>query len=157
MGRLLAVQGVVLFMLFMLGVAATVYGSLNPWCIHLRHVPDFENFWARYTHRGFYGVRDLAVYQGLLIVVGSWAACAACGIQTRHITGVKDMSDKPPQSAIPVWLAIAFNVALTFAALPIDSEDPFFEIGWGPRTIIILLIYFVQPFFRPKPQKIKAH
>ena len=137
MQRLLSVQWVVLWMLLMLGVAAYVYGSLNPWCIHLRHVPDFENFWLRWSHRGFYGVRDLAVYQGLLVGVAVWASCGACGIQTSHIVGIVDQHTHRPQSKIP-FLAICLPaVALTFAALPIDSEDPFFEIPWGPRTIIV--------------------
>eukprot|EP01061_Rhynchopus_euleeides_P017773 TRINITY_DN29414_c0_g1_i1.p1 TRINITY_DN29414_c0_g1~~TRINITY_DN29414_c0_g1_i1.p1 ORF type:complete len:178 (+),score=52.64 TRINITY_DN29414_c0_g1_i1:63-536(+) len=155
MQRLLAVQWVVLWMLMMLGVAASVYGSLSPWCIHLRHVPDFENFWLRWRGRGFYGVRDLVVYQLLLIVVGMWSAAGACGIQTSHITGVVDPRVPRPHGPIPFIGLCIPAVALTFAALPIDSEDPFFEIGWGPRTILVLLIYFCMPFMRPQAIKVK--
>eukprot|EP01064_Diplonema_japonicum_P021438 TRINITY_DN30986_c0_g1_i1.p1 TRINITY_DN30986_c0_g1~~TRINITY_DN30986_c0_g1_i1.p1 ORF type:complete len:157 (+),score=14.59 TRINITY_DN30986_c0_g1_i1:38-508(+) len=155
--RLLSVQWVVLVMLWLLGVAAFTYGSLSPWCIHLRHVPDFEDFWNRYAHRGFYGVRDLATYQALLVIVALWSAAGACGIQTSHISGVRDTSIPLAKSRFPFVVVAIPAVALTFAALPIDSEDPFFEIGWGPRTVLILLTYFMLPFMRPEPVKVKSH
>eukprot|EP00754_Rhynchopus_humris_P036545 Rhum_TRINITY_DN18659_c0_g1::Rhum_TRINITY_DN18659_c0_g1_i1::g.167949::m.167949 len=157
MQRLLAVQWVVLLLLFLLGVAAYVYGSLNPWCIHLRHVPDFDNFWLRWTRRGFYGVRDLATYQGLLLIVAVWSSCGACGIQTSDLTGVVEKGRKRPTPLLPFWAVCIPAMALTFAALPIDTEDPFFEVGWGVRTIVVLLIYFSLPFLRPaSPGKVKT-
>eukprot|EP01060_Flectonema_neradi_P005187 TRINITY_DN13438_c0_g1_i1.p1 TRINITY_DN13438_c0_g1~~TRINITY_DN13438_c0_g1_i1.p1 ORF type:complete len:187 (+),score=24.04 TRINITY_DN13438_c0_g1_i1:87-563(+) len=153
--RLLSVQWFVLLQLFLLAVAAITYGSLSPWCIHLRHVPDFENFWKRWARRGFYGVRDLATFQLLFILTGLWAAAGACGIQTSHITGIRDHDDPIPNCRVP-YLAVAIpTVLLTFAALPIDSEDPFFEVGWGVRVVVILLIYFIMPFFRQPAVKPK--
>ncbi|KAJ9449413.1 hypothetical protein DIPPA_31887 [Diplonema papillatum] len=155
--RLLSVQVFVLVLLFLLAVAALTYGDLAPWCIHLRHVKNFDEFWSRYTRKGFMSVRDLATYQALLVLTALWSSAGLCGIQTSHITGVIERGAVRVKCNIPYLAAAIPAVALTFAALPIDSEDPFFELGWGVRTIIVLLIYFILPFFRPTPKKMKTH
>eukprot|EP01062_Namystynia_karyoxenos_P079500 TRINITY_DN8394_c0_g1_i1.p1 TRINITY_DN8394_c0_g1~~TRINITY_DN8394_c0_g1_i1.p1 ORF type:complete len:208 (+),score=78.66 TRINITY_DN8394_c0_g1_i1:96-626(+) len=154
--RLLTVQWVVFVCFALLCIAASFYGSMAPWCIHLRHVPDFDNLWKRYNRRGFYGVRDLFTYQCLMVMLALWSAAGMCGWQTSHITGVVERGAAPPGGRVPFLVAAIPAVALTFVALPVDSEDPFFEVPWGPRTCLVLLCYFIMPFFRPKKQKVKA-
>eukprot|EP00756_Hemistasia_phaeocysticola_P064276 Hpha_TRINITY_DN7662_c0_g1::TRINITY_DN7662_c0_g1_i1::g.19274::m.19274 len=157
--RLLTVQYVVFVCFALLCIAAAFYDSMAPKCIHLRHVPHWENLWQRYNRRGFYGVRDLFTYQCLMTALALWSSAGVCGWQTSHITGVGERELPPPGGKLPYWAVAIPAVLLTLAALPIDDEDPFFEMAWGPRTCVILLIYFCMPFFRPdkRGQKVKTH